>query len=94
MTKKDLKLLKKTSNNRIFIYMDYAFLIMIWLSTIGTRIHLGGLTEDERWVSISLTVIFVLDIFHRKRELRLIDLLKRNLRDDGTWEKETSEGKV
>ena len=90
LTEKDLKLLKKTRRNRIYIYIDWAFLIMTWLTAIGYLVHLGRLVMAERLVFTGLTAIIVLDIVHRKGELRLLDLLKRNVGDDGTSVKETS----
>ena len=85
MTNKDVKLLEKTSKNKMRIYVDYALLIIIWVTAIGYLAHLGGLTIGESLVFTGLTAIIALDIVHRKWELRLLDLLKRNLRDDGTW---------
>ena len=90
-TEKDLKLLKKTGKNRIYTYIDWAFLIMTWLTAIGYLVHLGRLGTAENLVFWGITAMVAIDITHRKWELRLLDLLKRNFGDDGTPSKETSE---
>jgi len=90
MTEKDLKLLKKTGKNRIYSYTDWAFLIMTWLTAIGYLVHFGRLETAENLLFWGLTAMVAIDITHRKWELRLLDLFKRSVGNDGTSGKETS----
>ncbi len=57
---------------------------MIRLIAIGYLVHLGNLKTAENLVFWGLTAMVAIDITHRKWELRLLELLKRNLGDDST----------
>ena len=64
---------------------------MTWLTAIGYLTH-GGLATGERLVFTGRGAVIALEIVHRKWERQLLDLVKRNLKDDGAWGKETSKG--